>query len=97
MPIQPNFLERTAIYNLNLVPGVILDLGGALAFQTLALAAQMGLYVELLRRCAVALKPGGQLAIMDQIAGKVPGNVANAVIRLIAPHYFLLADGRVYK
>jgi len=52
--------------------------------------------VELLRRCAAALKPGGQVAILDQIAGKVPGNVANAVIRLIALHYFLLADGRVY-
>lgn len=54
------------------------------------------MYVELLRRCAAALKPGGQVAILDQIAGKVLGNVANAVIRLIAPHYFLLADGRVY-
>jgi 2-polyprenyl-3-methyl-5-hydroxy-6-metoxy-1,4-benzoquinol methylase len=53
--------------------------------------------VELLRRCAAALKPGGQVAILDQIAGKVPGNVANAVIRLIALHYFLLADGRVYS
>ena len=53
--------------------------------------------VELLHRCAAALKPGGQLAILDQIAGKVPGNVANAVIRLIALHYFLLADGRVYS
>ncbi len=52
---------------------------------------------ELLRRCAAALKPGGQVAILDQIAGKVPGNVANAVVRLIALHYFLLADGRVYS
>jgi hypothetical protein len=45
----------------------------------------------------VALKPGGQVAILDQIAGKLPGNVSNAVIRLIALHYFLLADGRVYS
>lgn len=52
--------------------------------------------LELLRRCTAALKPGGQVAILDQIAGKVPGNVANALIRLIALHYFLLADGRVY-
>jgi hypothetical protein len=34
---------------------------------------------------------------LDQIAGKVPGNVANTFIRLIALHYFLLADGRVYS
>ena len=52
--------------------------------------------VELLRRCQAALKPGGQVAILDQIEGKVPGNVASAFIRLIALHYFLLADGRVY-
>lgn len=53
--------------------------------------------LELLHRCAAALKPGGQVAILDQIAGKVPGNAVNAVIRLIALHYFLLADGRVYS
>lgn len=53
--------------------------------------------VELLKRCAAALKPGGRVAILDQIAGKLPGNVSNAVIRLIALHYFLLADGRVYS
>jgi len=43
MPIQPNFLERTA-FNLNLVPGVMLDLGGALAFQALYLAAQLEVF-----------------------------------------------------
>jgi 2-polyprenyl-3-methyl-5-hydroxy-6-metoxy-1,4-benzoquinol methylase len=53
--------------------------------------------VKLLKRCATALKPGGQVAILDQIAGKLPGNVSNAVIRLIALHYFLLANGRVYS
>jgi hypothetical protein len=49
MPIQPNFLERTA-FSLNLVPGVLLDVGGALAFQTLALAAQMGVFAVLAER-----------------------------------------------
>jgi len=52
--------------------------------------------IELLRRCYAALKRGGRVAILDQIEGKVPGNVASAFIRLIALHYFLLADGRVY-
>ena len=43
MLIQSNFLEQTAIFNLNSVPGVMLDLAGALAFQTLYLAAHMPL------------------------------------------------------
>jgi cyclopropane fatty-acyl-phospholipid synthase-like methyltransferase len=52
--------------------------------------------MALLRRCAAALNQGGQLAILDQIEGHVPGSMANAFIQLIALHYFLLADGRVY-
>jgi hypothetical protein len=31
MPIQPNFLERTAFFTLNAAPGPMLDLAGALA------------------------------------------------------------------
>lgn len=30
MPIQPNFLERTAFFTLNAAPGPMLDLAGAL-------------------------------------------------------------------
>ena len=37
------------------------------------------------------------MAILDQIEGNVPGNVAKAFINLIALHYFLLADGRVHS
>ena len=52
--------------------------------------------IALLKRCAATLKPGGQVAILDQVTGKIPGGMANAVIQLIALHYFLLADGRVH-
>jgi cyclopropane fatty-acyl-phospholipid synthase-like methyltransferase len=55
------------------------------------------LNVKLLQRCAKALKPGGQVAILDQIAGKVAGKATNALIRLIAWQYYLFADGRVHE
>jgi hypothetical protein len=32
MPIQPNFLERTAFFTLNAEPAPMLDLAGALLF-----------------------------------------------------------------
>ena len=47
MPIQPNFLERTAFYTLNAAPAPMLDLAGALAFQTLSTAVQLNLFDEL--------------------------------------------------
>lgn len=51
---------------------------------------------RLLQKTATALKPGGKVAILDQIAGKVPGAAVNAVVRLIALQYHLFADGRVF-
>jgi hypothetical protein len=53
--------------------------------------------VKLLQRCVTALKPGGRVAILDQIVGKVPGKATNALLRLIAWQYYLFADGRVYE
>lgn len=52
---------------------------------------------ELLQKAAAALKPGGQVVILDQIVGSVAGKATNALIRLIAWQYFLLADGRVHE
>jgi 2-polyprenyl-3-methyl-5-hydroxy-6-metoxy-1,4-benzoquinol methylase len=52
--------------------------------------------VKLLQKTANALKPGGTVSILDQIAGKMPGAAANAFIRLIALQYYLFADGRVF-
>lgn len=53
--------------------------------------------MDLLRRTRAALKPGGVVAILDQIAGKVPGSATNAVISLVALMYYVFADGRVFE
>ncbi len=50
MPIQPNFLERTAFYTLNAAPAPMLDLAGALAFQTLSTAVHLNLFNALQTR-----------------------------------------------
>ncbi len=53
--------------------------------------------LDLLHRAAAALKPGGRVVILDQIVGNVMGQATNALIRLIAWQYYLLADGRVHE
>lgn len=53
--------------------------------------------VKLLQKAKQALKPGGKVAILDQITGKIPGTAVNAFIRLIALQYYLFADGRVFS
>jgi hypothetical protein len=50
MPIQPNFLERTAFFTLNAAPAPMLDLAGALAFQTMSTAVRLNLFDELNKR-----------------------------------------------
>ena len=53
--------------------------------------------LSLMQRAAAALKPGGQVVILDQIVGNVSGKATNALIRLIAWEYYLLANGRVHE
>ena len=53
--------------------------------------------IDLLRRAAAALKPGGKVAILDQVVGSVTGKATNALIRLIAWQYYLFANGRVHE
>jgi cyclopropane fatty-acyl-phospholipid synthase-like methyltransferase len=53
--------------------------------------------LDLLQKAAAALKPGGRVVILDQIVGNVMGKASNALIRLIAWQYYLLADGRVHE
>ncbi len=53
--------------------------------------------VKLLRLASRALKPGGRLAILEQVEGKVFGGASNAFIQLIALQYYLFVDGRVYS
>jgi hypothetical protein len=50
MPIQPNFLERTAFFTLNAAPGPMLDLAGALAFQAVNTAVRLNLFTALQKR-----------------------------------------------
>ncbi len=47
MPIQPNFVERTAFYTLNAAPGPMLDLAGALAYQTVSTAVHLNIFATL--------------------------------------------------
>ncbi|MBE2224226.1 MAG: methyltransferase [Anaerolineae bacterium] len=53
--------------------------------------------VSLLEKAYSALKPGGKVAVLDQVAGKVSGSATNALIRLVAMQYYLFADGRVFS
>ena len=52
---------------------------------------------KLLALAAGALNPGGRVAILEQVEGRVNGAAANAFVRLIALQYYLFADGRVYS
>lgn len=53
--------------------------------------------VKLLQKAKRALKPGGKVAVLDQMTGKIPGTAVNAFIRLIALQYYIFADGRVFS
>lgn len=50
MPVQPNFLERFAFYNLNAAPTPMLDLAGALAYQVVSTAVHLNLFETLAKR-----------------------------------------------
>jgi len=52
---------------------------------------------QLVRIAARALKPGGKLAILEQLEGKVTGAAATAFIQMIALQYYLFVDGRVFS
>ena len=53
--------------------------------------------VALLQKAFAALKPGGQIAILDQLEGAVSGSAANAIVQLLGYMYYLLADGRTFS
>ncbi len=52
---------------------------------------------ELLQKVNAALKPGGQVAILDQLEGNVFGAATNAVVQLVGFMYYLFADGRTFS
>ena len=51
---------------------------------------------KLLQKANAALKPGGQVAIFDQIEGTVFGSATSAIVQLLAFMFYLFADGRTY-
>ena len=50
MPIQPNFLERTAFFTLNAAPAPMLDLVGMLAYQAVSTAVRLHIFKALAER-----------------------------------------------
>ncbi len=53
--------------------------------------------LKLLRLAHAALRPGGKVAILDQVAGKQSGPATNAIVQLVGFMYYLFADGRVFS
>ncbi|NJN53706.1 MAG: methyltransferase domain-containing protein, partial [Anaerolineae bacterium] len=53
--------------------------------------------VKLLQKAHSALKPGGQVAILDQLEGNVFGSATRTLIQLIGFMYYLFADGRTFS
>ena len=53
--------------------------------------------IELLKKAHGALKPGGQLAIFDQVESKQFGSAINGLLQLISLMYYLFADGRIFS
>lgn len=53
--------------------------------------------LALLQKAHAALKPGGQVAILDQLEGNISGSAINAIVQLIGLMYYLFADGRTFS
>lgn len=51
---------------------------------------------RLLERAYAALRPGGKVAILDQVAGRQAGPATNAVVQMAGWMYYLFADGRTF-
>ena len=107
---SPAALEVAAVYvaqhdmgdRVSLVPGDLWQLDWGKEYDVVLLFNLLHHFepvtnLKLLRRTHTALKQGGLVAILDQIAGKVPGTATNAVVSLVALMYYVFADGRVFE
>jgi hypothetical protein len=52
--------------------------------------------IELFRKAARALNPGGQLIVLEQLAGKAPLPIGSAINGLLGLSYFHLLQGQLY-
>lgn len=84
MPVIPNLLERIMLFRLNKGPGAILDLFGAAAFESVALALRLGLFE--------ALSANGPLSA-DELADNTDTD-PEGLTRLCE---FLVAEGYLAK
>ena len=53
--------------------------------------------IKLLQKAQAALKPGGQVAIFDQIESKQFGSAINSILQLVSLMFYLFADGRIFS
>ena len=90
MPIQPNFLERTAFFTLNAAPAPMLDLAGALAFQTVRAAVEINLFDDLNARPAT-------LAELSHSLGCPERGLEKLLQALASINYVTEKDGRYHN
>ena len=87
MPVRPNFLERTAFYTLNAAPAPILDLAGALAYQTLSTAVRLNIFPTLHKR-------GQSAAELAKTLGLQKRGVQKLLNALTAIGYLTVENGQ---
>jgi hypothetical protein len=76
MPVNPNFLERTAFNTLNAVPALMLDFAGMLAMQAVTTAVELNIFPTLAKQprtipelaAQLQLEERGLLALMPALA-----------------------------
>lgn len=90
MPIQPNFLERTAFFTLNAAPGPMLDLAGALAFQAVNTAVQLNIFTTLAERPSTPTE-------LAQSLGCQQRGLEKLLAALAAIGYLVERDGRYHN
>lgn len=69
MPIQPNFLERTAFFTLNAAPAPMLDLAGMLAYQAVSTAVRLNIFQALAERPSTDSDPQLAYSFQQRMVG----------------------------
>lgn len=87
MPVQPNFLERTAFYTFNQAPGVMLDMAGLASYQALTTAIKLGVFDALAAQPQSAVELANMLELQER-------GVAALLIALEAVGYVEARNGQ---